>query len=80
MIGFVLILILFRVGIKYLIKGGERMDEALKTAMTTAFTGVKSDVLDIIGAALPIALAIVGVGLAITLGIKFFKKTSKSAG
>lgn len=56
------------------------MDEALKTAMTTAFTGVKSDVLDIIGAALPIALAIVGVGLAITLGIKFFKKTSKSAG
>lgn len=58
----------------------ERMDEALKTAMTTAFTGVKTDVLDIIGTALPIALAIVGVGLAITMGIKFFKKTSKSAG
>lgn len=56
------------------------MDEALKTAMTTAFTGVKTDVLDIIGTALPIALAIVGVGLAITMGIKFFKKTSKSAG
>lgn len=75
-----LVLILFRVGIKYLKKGVEKMDDALKTAMTTAFTGVKTDVLDIIGTALPIALAIVGIGLAITMGIKFFKKTSKSAG
>ena len=75
-----MVLILFRVGIKYLKREVEKMDEALKTAMTTAFTGVKTDVLDIIGTALPIALAIVGVGLAITLGIKFFKKTSKSAG
>lgn len=56
------------------------MDEALKTAMTTAFNGVKTDVFDIVGVALPIALGIVGLGLAITMGIKFFKKTSKSAG
>lgn len=56
------------------------MDEALKTAMTTAFTGIKTDVLDVIGTALPTALAIVGISLVVTLGIKFFKKVSKSAG
>lgn len=56
------------------------MDEALKTAMTTAFTGIKTDVFDVITTALPVALGIVGISLVVTLGIKFFKKVSKSAG
>lgn len=60
--------------------GSGAMSDGMKTAIDTAFTGVKTDVLDVIGSALPIALAIVGVGIAITLGIKFFKKTSKTAG
>lgn len=53
------------------------MTEGMSNAITTAFGSVKSDVLEIIGTALPVGLAIMGVGLAITLGVKFFKKVSK---
>lgn len=55
------------------------MTEGMTTAITKAFNDVKGDVLDIITTALPTALAIVGVGLAITLGVKFFKKISSKA-
>ena len=55
------------------------MSEAMNSAISTAFTNVKSDVMDVITAALPVALAIVGVGLAITLGVKFFKKISSKS-
>lgn len=50
---------------------------SLITAIGTAFQSVQSDFFSILGTALPIALAIVGAGLAITLGIKYFKKVSK---
>lgn len=50
------------------------LDEGTKTALTTAFDGVKQDVLDIIAVALPAALVIMGLGIAIKLGIKFFKR------
>ena len=53
------------------------MTETMTSAVTSAFGNVKSDVLDIMGTALPVGLAIMGVGLAITLGVKFFKKVSK---
>lgn len=53
------------------------LDEGTKTALSTAFDGVKQDVLDIISVALPAALVITGIGIAITLGIKFFKKFAK---
>lgn len=49
----------------------------LITALGTAFTAVKDDFFSILGTALPIALAVVGAGLAISLGIKYFKKISK---
>lgn len=52
------------------------MTETMTSAVTKAFGDVKTDVLDIIGTALPPALVILGVGLAITLGVKFFKKVS----
>ena len=52
------------------------MTESMTSAVTTAFGDVKSDVLDILGTALPPALAIVGIGVAITFGVKFFKKIS----
>lgn len=53
------------------------MTEGMQTAISTAFGTVKADVMDVIGTALPIGLAIMGVTLAITLGVKFFKKTTK---
>lgn len=55
------------------------MSEALKTAVSTALTSIKTDVFDTFETALPIALTIVGVGIAVTLGIKFFKKISNKA-
>lgn len=53
------------------------IDSGMKTALSEAFTAVKTDVVDLMGVALPAALAIVGIGLAVTLGIKFFKKFAK---
>ena len=53
------------------------IDETMKTALTTAFTGIKEDVVALINIALPAALVIVGIGIAVTLGIKFFKKFAK---
>ncbi len=49
------------------------ISEAMKTALTTAFTGIQTDVMSIITIALPAALAIAGVGIAIRLGINFFR-------
>lgn len=53
------------------------MTEGMETAISTAFNGVKTDAMSVISTALPIGLAIMGVVLAITLGVKFFKKTTK---
>lgn len=54
------------------------MSEAVKTALTTAMTGVKTDVLSIIEVAVPAGLAIVSVTLAIKIGVSFFKSICKS--
>ena len=56
--------------------GGSTMS-TLITAMGTAFTAVRDDFFSILGTALPIALAVVGAGLAITLGVKSFRKLAK---
>lgn len=50
---------------------------SLITALGTAFSTIQDDFMSVVSTALPIALAIVGVGIAITLGIKYFKKISK---
>lgn len=55
------------------------MSESMITAVDTAFKAIKSDVSDMMTTALPVALAIVGIGLAITLGVKFFKKISSKS-
>ena len=55
---------------------GSSDTEGLKTALSTAFGQIKTDAFSIMGTALPIALAIMGIVIAIKLGIKFFKKFS----
>lgn len=57
--------------------GGGNVSDAMKTSMTTAFNGVKADVLAIITTALPPALAIMGVIIAVMVGIKFFRRAAK---
>ena len=50
--------------------------DALKTALGTAFTGVNTNVMDILGVALPAAIGIMATILAIKIGIRFFKSVS----
>lgn len=54
------------------------MSESVKTALTTAMSGVKTDVLGIIEVAVPAALAIVGVVMAVKLGVRFFKSIASA--
>lgn len=44
------------------------------SALATAMTSVKTDLFNALGDILPVALAIVGAGLVITLGVRYFKK------
>lgn len=53
------------------------MSESLTTALTTAFNSISTDVMDVAEVALPVALGIVGLFLAVRLGIKFFKSVAK---
>lgn len=56
---------------------GSNISDTMTNALSTAFNGVKTDVLSMIETSLPIGLAIMGTVLAITLGIKFFRKVAK---
>lgn len=52
------------------------IDSTMTSALSTAFGNVQSDVLSIVTTALPYALAILGVGLALRIGVKIFKVIS----
>lgn len=47
------------------------------TAMETALTTIKTDVLGVLDAAAPVAIAIMGAFLVWRYGIRFFKSLSK---
>lgn len=49
----------------------------MTSALQTAFNGVKGDVQTVISTALPPALVIMGIVLAITIGVKAFKRFAK---
>lgn len=53
------------------------IDSTMTSSLTSAFTAVKTDVISIITTALPPALAIMGIIIAITVGVKFFKRSAK---
>lgn len=52
--------------------------EALQTSLGTAFTNVNTNVMSILGVALPAAIGIVATILAVKIGIRFFKSVSSS--
>ena len=58
---------------------GTPMDSVI-SALTSAMTTIKTDFFTALGGILPVALAIVGAGMVIVLGIKMFKKISSKAG
>lgn len=49
----------------------------MTTALQTGFSNVQADVTTIISTALPYALVILGIGLALSIGIKMFTKISR---
>lgn len=53
--------------------------DTIKSAMSTAFTQVQTDVISLIATCAPFALAIIGTVLAVTIGIKVFKKLTAQA-
>ena len=54
--------------------------EALTTAVTTAISGLQSDILGMLGSILPYAMGILGAIVAVTFAVKFFKKISGAKG
>lgn len=55
------------------------MTEELTTVFTTALTQVQTDVVSMVKVAFPVGLAIMGLFLAIRLGIGFFKSVANQA-
>lgn len=53
------------------------MSEDMLSAFSTALGTIQSDVVSMISVAIPIALAIVGIFIAIRLGVKFFRSIAK---
>ena len=51
--------------------------EELQTALTTAFSGISSDVMDVLIIVVPVALGIWAAILAVKYGKKFFGTVSK---
>ena len=59
-------------------RGGENM-EAIQTAVSTAFQSVQTNVSSMITTCAPYALGIIGTVMAVTIGIKVFKKLTAQA-
>ncbi len=53
--------------------------ESISTAMSTAFGSVQTNVTSMITTCAPYALGIIGTVLAVTIGIKVFKKLTAQA-
>lgn len=53
--------------------------ETISTAMSTAFQGVQTNVVSLITTSVPYALGIIGTVMAVTIGIKIFKKLTAQA-
>lgn len=52
------------------------LTESMKTAFTNAVDSIKDDVTSMITVALPAGLAIMGIRLAVRLGVSFFRSVA----
>lgn len=53
------------------------MGSELTTAFTTAITSIKADVITLVSAAAPPSLAIAGIGIALRIGMNFFRSIAR---
>jgi hypothetical protein len=54
-------------------------ESTVQSALTTAFTSIAGDVSSALTSILPIALGVLGVGIVVMVGIKFFKRITNRA-
>ena len=62
-----------------LVTGNSLIPSDLMTEITTSGSDIQASVTDVITNVTPIALAIMGLVLAVTVGIRLFKQMTKSA-
>lgn len=60
-------------GVLAAVTGTGLLTESMKTAFNDGIEGIQSDVTSMISVALPAGLAIMGIRLAVRLGISFFR-------
>lgn len=53
--------------------------EGLITSMTTAMSSIASDITSALTSIAPVAIPVIGIGLVVTLGVKFFKRIANKA-
>lgn len=53
--------------------------ESVVSALSTAFTTIAGDISSVLTTVAPIALTIVGAGMVLTFGIKWFKRLTNKA-
>lgn len=53
------------------------MSQDLTTAFTSGITSIKGDITTLMTSAAPAALAIAGIGIALSFGMNFFRKLAK---
>lgn len=62
-----------------LIGEGGSGSSSIVTALQTAFSSIASDVTSVLTTILPIALGVVGAGVVIIFGVKWFKRLTNKA-
>ena len=55
------------------------LDSNISSALTSSFSSIATNAMSVISASLPYALTIIGSVLAVTIGIKVFKKIAGKA-
>lgn len=53
--------------------------EGVQTALTTAFTSIATNLETAVSNMLPVALGVVGLGMVIVFGVKWFKRITNKA-
>lgn len=61
------------------VTGNSAITESMTTAITNAGADVLASVQDVLGVAVPAALGVMGLTLAITIGMRLFKKLVRTA-
>ena len=57
----------------------EAAPDPIQSALSTAFTSIASDLTSTITTVAPIALGVLGMGIVLTFGVKWFKRLTNKA-